>query len=105
MDIVPVIECRMPTVTSVSVTASPVVFTADVAGTSGRANFGSTAADERAAAPIRSPRRVGLRRFPVIFSEDIDASIQQMGFGHRDEWNSPLKSKTAPEYCGAAYVD
>ena len=31
---VPVTECRMPTVTSVSVTARPVVLTAEVAGTS-----------------------------------------------------------------------
>ena len=32
--IVPVTECRIPTVTSVSVTASPVVFTCAVGGTS-----------------------------------------------------------------------
>src|ERR671936_1779108 len=35
--IVPVAECRMPTVTSVSVTARPVVLTADVAGAGGQA--------------------------------------------------------------------
>src|SRR6202012_2341991 len=39
---VPVTECRMPTVTSVSVTARPVVLTADVGGTSANDGVGSS---------------------------------------------------------------
>ena len=39
--IVPVAECRMPTVTSVSVTASPVVLTAAVAGPAPKDGRGS----------------------------------------------------------------
>ena len=41
--IVPVAECRMPTVTSVSVTARPVVLTADVAGPAPKATRGNSA--------------------------------------------------------------
>ena len=41
--IVPVTECRMPTVTSVSVTARPVVLTALVGGTSAKAIRGNAA--------------------------------------------------------------
>src|ERR1700735_1985737 len=69
--IVPVTECRMPTVTSVSVTAKPVVFTCAVGGASARANCGIIAAADSAAVPMSSPRRGGGRRLPVIFSEDM----------------------------------
>src|ERR1700728_425844 len=102
---VPVTECRMPTVTSVSVTASPVVFTAAVAGTSARANCGSIAAADRLAAPANNPRRVGVRRFPVVFSEDMRRLDSAMVVGHRGERTSHLESNTAPKYYSAAYVD
>src|SRR3984885_6436798 len=102
---VPVTEYKMPTVTSVSVTASPVVLTAAVAGASARANCGSIADDDKAAAPTRSPRRVGLRRFPVFASEDMRRLDSAMVVGHRGERTSLLESKTAPKYCSAAYVD
>src|ERR1700722_515078 len=95
---VPVTECKMPTVTSVSVTASPVVLTAAVAGASARANCGSIADDDKAAAPTRSPRRVGLRRFPVFASEDMRRLDSAMVVGHRGERTSLLESKTAPKY-------
>ena len=44
---VPVTECRMPTVTSVSVTARPVVLTCAVGGASARAHCGNSAAADR----------------------------------------------------------
>ena len=57
--IVPVTECRMPTVTVSSVTARPVVLTAAVAGVAARAARGRSPAIGRAAIPIRSLRRSG----------------------------------------------
>src|SRR5215813_14086798 len=68
--IVPVTECRMPTVTSVSVTASPVVLTADVAGVSAQADRGSNEMAGIAAIPIRSLRRNGDFR-PLLISSDM----------------------------------
>ena len=59
MAMVPVTECRMPTVTSVSVTASPVVLTAEVAGTSAKAGRGSIEMAGSAAIPISNLRRSG----------------------------------------------
>ena len=52
--IVPVAECRMPTVTSVSVTASPVVLTAEVAGACAKDERGSMVRAGIAAIPISS---------------------------------------------------
>jgi hypothetical protein len=57
--IVPVAECRMPTVTSVSATASPVVLTAEVAGTSANEGRESIEMAGIAAIPISSLRRSG----------------------------------------------
>jgi hypothetical protein len=87
--IVPVTECRMPTVTSVSVTASPVVFTCAVGGTSARAKCGTIDDADRAAAPMSSPRRVGVRRFPVTFSEDMRRLDSAAVDSHRGE-RTPL---------------
>src|SRR5581483_10939398 len=68
--IVPVTECRMPTVASVSVTANPVVLTADVGGTSAKAGRGSIDMAGKAAIPIRSLRRSGDFR-PLFVSSDM----------------------------------
>src|SRR4029077_3390499 len=68
--IVPVTECRIPTVTSVSVTASPVVLTAEVAGTSANDGRGSMVMAGSAAIPISSLRRSGEFR-PLFVSSDM----------------------------------
>ncbi len=67
---VPVTECRMPTVTSVSVTARPVVLTAEVAGTSAKDGRGSIDMAGNAAIPINSLRRSGDCR-PGLVSSDM----------------------------------
>src|SRR5215831_1853631 len=67
---VPVTECRMPTVTSVSVTARPVVLTAEVAGTSANDGRGSIEMAGNAAIPISSLRRNGDFR-PLFVSSDM----------------------------------
>src|SRR3954467_1797758 len=76
--IVPVAECRMPTVTSVSVTASPVVLTAEVAGTSAKDGRGSMASAGSAAAPINSLRRNGDFR-PRSISSDMRTPFVLLG--------------------------
>jgi len=59
--IVPVMECRMPTVTVLSVTARPVVLTAEVGGASAHAGRGSSAAADAPAMPcIKRRRLIGL---------------------------------------------
>src|SRR6187401_831432 len=68
--IVPVAECRMPTVTSVSVTANPVVLTVAVGGPAPKAKRGSNAIAGKAAAPISSLRRSGDCR-PRLISSDM----------------------------------
>jgi hypothetical protein len=73
----------------VSVTASPVVFTCAVGGTSARAKFGTIDDADSAAAPMSSPRRVGVRRFPVIFSEDMRRLDSAAVDSHRGE-RTPL---------------
>ena len=67
---VPVAECRIPTVTSVSVTASPVVLTAEVAGACANDPRGNIVRAGNAAIPISSFRRIGERR-PGLFSSDM----------------------------------
>src|ERR1700709_2817927 len=67
---VPVAECRMPTVTSVSVTASPVVLIAEVAGTSAKDGRGSMVRAGIAAIPISSLRR-NADCSPCLLSSDI----------------------------------
>src|SRR5262245_23796555 len=57
--IVPVTECRMPIVTSVSVTARPVVLTADVGGPAPNTGEGNSDMAGSAAMPINSLRRNG----------------------------------------------
>jgi len=68
--IVPVAECRMPTVTSVSVTASPVVLIAEVAGAWAKEGRGSRVKAGNAAIPISSFRR-NADCSPCLFSSDI----------------------------------
>src|SRR5258708_2331423 len=68
--IVPVTECRMPTVTSVSVTANPVVLTAEVAGPAPNDGRGSIEMAGNAAIPISSLRRSGDCR-PRLISSDM----------------------------------
>src|SRR4051794_10149582 len=71
---VPVAECRMPTVTSVSVTARPVVFTAEVAGTSAKDGRGSIVMAGNAAIPINSLRRSG-DNGPLLASSDMSTPL------------------------------
>jgi hypothetical protein len=54
---------------------------------------------------VSNPRRVGVSRLPVIFSEDIRRLDSAMVVDHRGERTSLLESESAPEYCSAAYVD
>src|SRR5258708_39346543 len=68
---VPVTECKMPTVTSLSVTARPVVFTLAVGNCWASACGDSIAVAERAAAPARRSRRVGFWRLVVHFLDDM----------------------------------
>src|SRR6185369_9689046 len=68
--IVPVAECRMPTVTSVSVTANPVALTVAVAGPAPNDGRGSIEMSGNAAAPISSLRRSGDCR-PLFGSSDM----------------------------------
>src|SRR5579863_3806620 len=103
--IVPVTECKMPTVTSLSVTASPVVFTRAVGNASARADCGNTAVADSAATPTKSSRRVGVRRYPVCFCEDMRRLDSAVVVDRRSKRDSLLESKTAPFYCTAAYVD
>ena len=66
--IVPVIECRMPTVTVSSVTARPVVSTADVAGAPNALAGKEARCGQAAAMPLRIWRRVehGHRRIVIV---------------------------------------
>src|SRR5271156_5531767 len=67
---VPVTEWRIPTVTSVSVTARPVVLTAEVAGTSAKDGRESIDMAGKAAIPINSLRRSG-DCSPRLISSDM----------------------------------
>src|SRR3979490_1487977 len=67
---VPVTEWRIPTVTSVSVTARPVVLTTDVAGTSAKDGRESIDMAGSAAIPMSSLRRSGDCR-PRLISSDM----------------------------------
>src|SRR3984893_11575389 len=68
--IVPVAECRMPTVTSVSVTARPVVLIAAGAGACAKDERGSMVKAGIAAIPISSLRR-NADCSPCLLSSDI----------------------------------
>ncbi len=71
---VPVAECRMPTVTSVSVTARPVVLIAEVAGACAKDGRGNTVRAGIAAIPISSLRRSGDCR-PRLISSDMSTPL------------------------------
>ena len=75
--IVPVTECRMPTVTLSSVTARPVVSIVAVAGPAAIATRGSIAAAGSAASPLRTWRRPEKRLFGA--SSDIGANLMGRG--------------------------
>src|SRR5215468_4279598 len=90
--IVPVAECRMPTVTSVSVTARPVVLTAEVAGPAPKEGRGNMVIAGRAAMPISSLRRYGDCR-PCLVLSDMSTP-----FGSRT-WL--LIRRGCPELCSA----
>src|SRR5580704_15037532 len=66
---VPVTEWRIPTVTSVSVTARPVVLTAEVAGTSAKDGRESIDMAGKAAIPMSSLRRSGDCRLGLVSSD------------------------------------
>src|ERR1700730_14761605 len=68
--IVPVAECRMPQVTSGSVTARPVVLIAEVAGACAKDGRGSRVRAGSAAIPISSLRR-NADCSPCLLSSDI----------------------------------
>src|ERR1700687_517582 len=70
MAIVPVAECRMPQVTSVSVTARPVVLIAEVAGACAKDGRGSMVKAGIAAIPISSLRRKA-DCSPCLLSSDM----------------------------------
>src|SRR5579871_3178070 len=93
---VPVTECRMPTVTSVSVTARPVVLTADVAGVSAQADRGSRETAGIAAIPIRSLRRSGDFR-PFLISSDMSTPLVRGFVGGLGFWSD----EDCPELCTA----
>ncbi|GLR85797.1 hypothetical protein GCM10007857_25080 [Bradyrhizobium iriomotense] len=64
----------MPTVTSVSVTARPVVFTAAVAGTSAKDCRGSIEMAGKAAIPINNLRRSGDNK-PLFAWSDMSTPL------------------------------
>src|ERR1700761_34995 len=68
--IVPVAECKIPTVTSVSVTARPVVLMAEVGGLTGKDGRGSIEMAGKAAIPINSLRR-NADCSPCLLSSDM----------------------------------
>src|SRR4051794_27536067 len=72
--IVPVTECRMPTVTSLSVTASPVVLTVEVAGPAPKDGRGIMASAGIAAIPISNWPRSGDFR-PFLVSSDMSTPL------------------------------
>src|ERR1700743_711212 len=84
--IVPVAECRMPQVTSVSVTARPVVLIAEVAGTSAKDGRGSIDMAGNAAIPISSLRRSGDCRPRLISSDMTTPSVFEDALLVRRGW-------------------
>src|SRR5882724_5151868 len=78
MAMVPVTECKMPTVTSVSVTARPVVLTLAVGNCWASAVGASIAVADSAAAPTRSSRRVGFESPGVLFRDDIATPLSSL---------------------------
>src|ERR1700704_5078567 len=88
IDMVPVTECRMPTVTSESVTASPVVLTFAVGNCWASAMGESIAVADRAAAPTMSSRRVGVEIWENRFPDDM-RRLDPAWFELRGESSSP----------------
>src|SRR5262245_61635717 len=89
--IVPVAECRMPTVTSVSVTARPVVLTAEVAGPAPKEGLGNMVIAGRAAMPISSLRRNGDCRPCLVLSDMSTPLVRGLALSGEDD----------PELCSA----
>src|ERR1700757_2477454 len=77
---VPVTECRMPIVTSLSVTARPVVLIAEVGGTSAKEARGSIEMAGKATIPFSSLRRNGDFR-PRLISSDMSTPSGFRGLG------------------------
>ena len=105
--IVPVTEWRMPTVTSESVTARPVVFTFAVGNCWARASGGNKALADMAADPISSCRRNGDCRSVGRFSEDmrrLDFSIRGEGFRGAELFGTSARIVRGA-WCNAAYVN
>ena len=73
--IVPVAECRMPQVTSVSVTARPVVLIAEVAGACAKDGRGSMVKAGTAAIPISNFRR-NADCNPCFLSSDMSTPFE-----------------------------
>src|SRR5882724_511977 len=102
MAMVPVTECRMPTVTSVSVTARPVVLILAVGNAWAKACGASIAVADSAAVPTRSCRRVGVRRSAGGFWD----MGRLMSSGDGEEAGRPPPEPNAEaNCCNAAYVD
>jgi len=78
MAMVPVTECKMPTVTSVSVTARPVVLTLAVGNCWASAVGASIAVADSAAAPTKSSRRVGVESPGILFRDDIATPLSSL---------------------------
>src|SRR5262245_22963847 len=107
---VPVTECRMPTVTSVSVTARPVVLTLAVGNCCASACGDRNAVAESAAPPSSSLRRNGDCRSDDRFSEDMRRLLSSLLFqpcrplGKR-RTSLSMDLDAGRNCCGAAYVD
>src|SRR6056297_1864103 len=90
---VPVIECRIPQVTVVSVTASPVVLTTSVGKSCARSILGVNSDAERAAPPAKTARRLR-----VLISGDFFVSVIMPPCRCNGRWVGtivPLVSKLA----------
>src|SRR6202045_4904851 len=98
--IVPVAECRMPQVTSVSVTARPVVLIAEVAGASAKDGRGSMVKAGIAAIPISSLRR-NADCNPCLFSSDISTPF---GFEYALLAGSGLPNLCSAQIRKIAYI-
>src|SRR5271155_1451716 len=89
---VPVTEWRMPTVTSVSVPASPVVFTFAVGNCCASAKGGNNAVADKAADPSSKLRRNGDCGSVGRFSEDM----RRLNSADRGEWIPGSRAAHAP---------
>src|ERR1700748_1127269 len=74
--IVPVTECRMPTVTSVSVTARPAGLPRAVGSAVAHADDGTAAPAPSAAAPSKRSRRLGMTMLGYCFLPDMQRLLE-----------------------------